>query len=288
MASDTRSIHWQGAGCSVRGASHRRRQTPNQDAIAWTPLECAGDPLIVGVADGHGARTSFRSAIGSALAVDVATRLLGEFVAECGSVTLGDLRAAARDRLPMELTTRWRRAVEEHFAAHPLDGGDLEPGNKEMGRGPHLWYGSTLLAAAATEDFLILMQLGDGDILIVSEDGKVIRPWPRDDRFLGGETPSLCGEDAAAYCKVEVRRFVPGEHQLVILSTDGYANSFRDDQGFLKAGRDILEIIRHEGLGRVEAELETWLRETSDLGSGDDITVGVLWWPPVVGGGDVS
>jgi len=33
-----------------------------------------------------------------------------------------------------------------------------------------------------------------------------------------------------------------------LLSTDGYANSFRSDEDFLKIGHDYLEIIREQGI----------------------------------------
>ena len=59
---------------------------------------------------------------------------------------------------------------------------------------------------------------------------------------------------------------------LVLLATDGYANSFREDRGFLKVGTDLLGMLRSDGLDHVKANLGDWLRETSEGGSGDDIT----------------
>ena len=64
--------------------------------------------------------------------------------------------------------------------------------------------------------------------------------------------------------------------ELILLATDGYANSFREDAGFLKVGSDLLGIIRTDGLDKVNENLETWLTETSKAGSGDDITLGIL------------
>jgi serine/threonine protein phosphatase PrpC len=283
MTGQARSANWHGIGCSVRGASHRRSDAPNQDAIAWVPPSRALSPLILAIADGHGARASFRSSIGSALAVQVATRLLAEFLDPPAGQEPEQLMAEAIRRIPRELPARWRQSVEDHAAAHPL-----QPGESAAAAGPLLWYGSTILAAAVTDDFLLLLQLGDGDILIVSEDGDVRRPWPPDQRLLGGETHSLCGPDASGHVRIDVRPLAPDSHPLVLLCTDGYANSFRDDAGFLRTGRDILEIIRQDGIGRVESELETWLEEASELGSGDDITAGILWRAPAEGGGDGS
>ena len=63
---------------------------------------------------------------------------------------------------------------------------------------------------------------------------------------------------------------------LVLAATDGYANSFADDAGFLQVGSDLLAMIRADGLELVSGELARWLSEVSELGSGDDVTVGTI------------
>jgi hypothetical protein len=63
---------------------------------------------------------------------------------------------------------------------------------------------------------------------------------------------------------------------LILLATDGYPNSFRDEAGFLKVGTDILKTIRAEGLGQVKDNLERWLSDSTHAGSGDDVTLGIL------------
>ena len=63
---------------------------------------------------------------------------------------------------------------------------------------------------------------------------------------------------------------------LILLATDGYANSFVNEAAFLQVGTDILEMIRTEGLETVQENLATWLAEASQDGSGDDITLGIL------------
>jgi hypothetical protein len=63
----------------------------------------------------------------------------------------------------------------------------------------------------------------------------------------------------------------------VLLSTDGYANSFASPDAFLKVGRDYLDMLRTEGAEEVAKNLPAWLEETSQNGSGDDITVGIIY-----------
>ncbi len=59
---------------------------------------------------------------------------------------------------------------------------------------PYLAYGATLLAVALTSSFALYMQLGDGEILIVSDAGEVTQPLLKDERLLANETTSLCLE----------------------------------------------------------------------------------------------
>jgi serine/threonine protein phosphatase PrpC len=285
MIGEERSVIWRVLGCSVRGASHRRARLPNQDAIAWAQPTGGGSSAILSVADGHGAAASFRSATGSALAVQAAIGLLTEFLGEQASADSEQLLAAAVRRLPRELTARWRAAVAEHATQNPISPNGENSGKHVDGS---IAYGSTILAAAVTGTSVLFLQLGDGDILIVSDNGEVRRPWPPDGRFLGGETLSLCSEDPWQHVRVDVQPLDREAHQLILLCTDGYANSFREDTGFLRAGRDILDIIRQEGIGRVECDLEQWLQEASDVGSGDDITAGILWQTPEDRGEDAG
>ena len=97
--------------------------------------------------------------------------------------------------------------------------------------------------------------------MLVFEDGTVEKPIPPDTRHLANETTSLCTPTA-----------------LVLLSTDGYANSFSNEAGFLKVGPDIWQMMREEGgVQKVKDNLEVWLQAATQTGSGDDITLGILY-----------
>jgi serine/threonine protein phosphatase PrpC len=291
---------WRVTGASVRGASHVRTNAPNQDAIRWVSLsDEAGRvtlPLVVALSDGHGSAKSFRSHIGASLAVEAAT------VATHGLFGATDVDSLTwQERLPQSIVAAWRAAVKSHLSEHPLSNDEwAQLGEKENAHArasietnPHLAYGATLLLVAVTHDAILCAQLGDGDILLVSDLGEVRRPsWPKDERLFANETTSLCMDDAWREMKVDVapisHLFLPsgetptGEREhtsmpaLILLATDGYTNSFADDEGFLKVGSDILEMIRTDGLDSVSANLAAWLDEASQHGSGDDITVGIV------------
>jgi serine/threonine protein phosphatase PrpC len=284
MSADEKRIIWRIIGQSIRGASHQRNGIPVQDAIQWFPDSGAGPPLGLAIADGHGSASSFRSHTGAEFAVAAATSLFREFERSHDHQEISRIRQAATRWLPRELVRKWKQTVNRHIEENPLSPPvlrDLEQragpsARSEVETDPLLAYGSTILGVLATHAYLLYIQLGDGDILMVSASGEVRRPWPRDERFLGVETASLCAPDSWKEARIGVQRISDKTPELLLVCTDGYANSFREDAGFLSVGRDILEMVRSEGLERVSESLGPWLAEASQLGSGDDITLGVL------------
>jgi hypothetical protein len=137
-------------------------------------------------------------------------------------------------------------------------------------------YGATLLIAAVTERFVMYLQLGDGEILSVSDSGDIGRPLIKDERLFGNETTSLCAPEAWRDFRVNFQPLTQSRPALILLSTDGYPNSFRDEGGFLKVGSDILQMIREHGLENVNGQLAGWLQDSTRAGSGDDVTLGIL------------
>ena len=101
--------------------------------------------------------------------------------------------------------------------------------------------------------------------------------------MIANETTSLCQPEAwKEFRSSWVTR--PALPSLVLLSTDGYANSFRSDEDFLKIGQDYLDIIRQQGIASLAEELPTILTEATHQGSGDDITLAILQDDPAAGG----
>jgi serine/threonine protein phosphatase PrpC len=285
MALTPQPTRWRVLGASVRGATHTRAGIPNQDALVWLPPAGIGWPLILSLADGHGSPRSFRSAAGAHLAVDVTLRELSAFLARQGEhPDLAQLRQLGNDLLPQAIVAQWSAAVAEALTRHPLEEKELERLEAEAGANarqavethPFLAYGTTVLAAAVTPFALLYLQLGDGDLLVVSPTGEVSRPLPRDPRLLANETTSLCMPEAWKEMRVAIDPLTEATPALVLLATDGYANSFRDEAAFLQVGPDLVNLLRSDGWEVVQASLPRWLAETSEAGSGDDITVGLL------------
>lgn len=288
----TQEPEWHIIGQSVRGASHFRSGLPNQDAIAYEPESGVGPPLILAISDGHGSDKSFRSHLGSAFAVEYAVVLLHELVEllEQNPKALSAINRTAEEPLPRELVRRWQQAVDEHLAEHPFTEDELkglarsrgEAAVREVQKQPRLAYGATLLAVLVTEAFLLFMQLGDGDILVVSEKGEVAYALQRDPRLMANETTSLCMKEAWREVRTRFQARYGELPALIVVSTDGYANSFVNEAAFLKVGSDLLRFLQTDGAATVQANLLSWLEEASSAGSGDDITLGMIYRDDVV------
>ena len=256
---------WVALGTSVRGIVHLRRDQPNQDAIAWSRPAGAGDPVVVAVADGHGSARHPRSGEGARFAVEIAVALIEDW--------LGNAPADADgNTLPEAIKCAWQLAVDHHLDENPIDDG--WPCGEFEG---HMLYGTTLLVAGSYRGRLLCLQIGDGDMLALRRDGTLFRPLPESPDCFENFTDSLCQEDAAERFRVAL---IEDEAALLLLATDGYGNSYEDDAAFEEIGPDYLALLRRVGPERVAAGLPGWLAEITRTGSGDDITLGLLWALP--------
>lgn len=281
-----RRTAWKSAQASVRGSAHVRSGLPNQDAVACSVIpgdDAQPSIAIVTVSDGHGGARHFRSQIGSTLAVNTAINALRAFLPRfTGPDGAASLTQDHIDALQRSIVHDWTTAVLADLESNPLSAGELarldregDDGRAALEESPALAYGATLLVAAATDDLLLYLQLGDGEILSVSAQGETTRPLPPDERLVGNQTTSLCQPEAWTEFR-SAWVVAPNLPALALLSTDGYVNSFRSDDDFLKIGKDYLNILREQGISSLSEELPAILEEATRQGSGDDITLAIL------------
>ena len=264
---------WQVSTHSVLGASHIRQGLPNQDACIQNSSQTQQLPVIMAVADGHGSKKCFRSERGSRLAVEQALAVMQDFISS--QPKRGSVLKQAEEILSERLVQQWRRVVYDDVRKYPFSADEqlLLPSNQE----PYLAYGSTLLVAVITDDFVLLMQLGDGDILQVQPDGTVQRPIAVDATLIANETTSLCTNNAWRQFRCSVQAMPSDAPMLWLLATDGYANSFANTASFEQVGTDLLAMIQEAGFAAVSQQLPDWLQVASQQGSGDDVTVALAY-----------
>jgi serine/threonine protein phosphatase PrpC len=257
---------WATGGSSVRGASHVRRDMPNQDALALAPAAANGTPtldaeaFIAAVADGHGAAAYHLSEVGAHLAVNCAVEALRRFVGGGGGEGIVD-----------EILTRWRQAVVTDHQTRSGTATDWVEASSDV----LTPYGCTLAAVAVAPGQLLVLQIGDSDVLFGYPDGRIERPLPVDQGLVGEQTYSLCAPDAALRFRVRTMAADGASNwpDFVMLSTDGVAKSFANEAAFLAVARQYRDTLHKVGLTEVLGRLDDWLTEVSRRGSGDDVTL---------------
>src|ERR1022692_1516116 len=276
MSDSSVKLVWGVFGDSTRGSSHLRSGLPNQDSLGkWAGS--GGSPAVLAVSDGHGGASHFLSDIGSRMGVEAAVRALRET-----PVPVPDGHSGV---LAQTIVQAWREAVMAHLAANPFtdpEWAKLPPKDSAQAKSavlatPPIAYGATLLAVLAAESEILYLQLGDGDILCVDQSGGTTRPLPADSRLIANQTTSLCQSSAVEdFRAAHFRAAESPPPALILVSSDGYSNSFQSDEDFLRVGPDYLELLRQYGPEKVEAQLQKILPEASRKGSGDDITLGFI------------
>jgi serine/threonine protein phosphatase PrpC len=260
-------VTWRVLTESVRGASHHRNGLPNQDAVAF-----AQNPLVVAVADGHGSTRCTRSHLGAKFAVEAAIEMVQQ-VFNAPNLSLPQLRTLS-EGIPKAIHRCWQSKVDAYINDYLKIEDCLRIEASIENR--YLLFGTTLLVACVLENCVLYWQIGDGDIVVIQADGTPATPIPHDERLLGNDTTSLCGKNPSQDFRVA---FLPiiAPPKAIFLVSDGYKNSFKEAEGFTKALIDIHGFIETEGANFVGTELAGWLNEASQSGSGDDISLAVIY-----------
>jgi hypothetical protein len=265
---------WTALEGSVRGAAHEQTQLPNQDSVATRVLD-GGRVVIAALADGHGGERYVRSDAGSRLAVEAACDVLVAWLSDMTASGFNRRRTAAlgqelRNEIVPAMVDEWRRRVSADLASRPFTDEEQSRTTASLEADPVIAYGATLLVAVVADRVIALAQLGDGDILVMQR-ADVLLPIEPDARLVASQTTSLCLETATDDFRCAVLADVEGV-ELVLLSSDGYANSFADDDWERTVGRDLAQRVHEMGVSGVQRELPDWLA-ASAAASGDDTSV---------------
>ena len=266
------SRRWTALSGTRIGSVHVRDGLPLQDAHA---VSVTDDAAIIAVADGHGHRLHFRSGVGASLAVALCVELLTDALPRLAGPATGP---TVLREVGAELISRWTRAVHHHVAQHPFTGAELalvDPADATRATRP---YGSTVLAMVATDEVLGVLQIGDGDAVVVTSAGAALRPLPQDpdldlDR---SRTTSLCQPDPGASLRVGALDVRAEDLVLGYLCTDGFSTSRVDTEGWWRqTGEELVGFARRHGFAWIDERLPGWLEEPATIG-GDDTTLALL------------
>jgi hypothetical protein len=259
---------WTVLSASRIGSVHLRDEIPLQDAIlTWSD----GAQAVAAVADGHGHKAHFRSDIGSALAVVSAVEGLRRAVGELTNPeAAGDVVTTAA----ADIVDNWVTKVRHHIEANPFDLAD--EGEAAAVDDPLRPYGTTLLAAAVSGDLLVVLQIGDGDAVLVTDQGEALRAVADDPQLDGMHTSSLCEPQPLRALRTAVIDTRVEDVALAFLCTDGFGTSRVDAGGWWRqTGEQLVEFGRTRGLEWMREQLPSWLEEPAQIG-GDDTSMVII------------
>lgn len=273
-----------GFGISITGAAHVRNNMGNQDSVC-VYTDSDKNYVVASVCDGHGGEKFIRSQIGADIAARETTQLLCEFYVSNPNFKLENekTRTEKIDRLKKNILYYWHTEVQQYNEDHPITDQEFAQiadkkslkACEEVKDNNMTAYGTTLIAALVSEDFLLCLQLGDGDVVFLYPDASKENPMEADERLLANETTSLCSD--SAILDFRVKYFADHLPELMLLSTDGISNSFVTYDDFLNLAYDIKEGLLQDGEDKTKRSLEEGLQRLTNTGSGDDVTIAVAW-----------
>lgn len=253
---------------------------------------------IAAVADGHGAAPYFRSHKGSKYAVNCAIKNIKRFLRNADALKqksaleyaellngLGDSELRGTLMRPMfeRVIDDWHKSVFRDIARHPFEKseffglpkeyiGIFEGENRQYYK---LAYGTTVVAAAICNDFMLAFQLGDGDC-ISFYGNRPVRLIPAEketlERFY---TYSMCSTDALerVRCFAGTGNNIPSA---VFVTTDGVVNSFDDTAQVDRFFAKMLDDIVAADCNINAVNIRKRLFDVSRNGCGDDASVAAL------------
>lgn len=262
----------QGIKCVVRGADHIAKNKICQDAAGIFENK---NYVIAVVADGHGSDKYVRSEIGSRFAVEAVQETVDAYMENFDqfSHAIRENEDYICKKIQEQFLCRWCLKVEDYHDENPLSKQEMETLKKEnaLERDFYSMYGSTILFAVMTNDYYYGMLIGDGGFVVVNADGSVNTPI-EDKRSYANYCSSICSRNSV----LAFEKFVKaGKPISMTVSTDGLIKSFASEEDFQDYHLLLASML--SDVGTCSASLEKNLYNRTHEGSGDDISVAVIF-----------
>ena len=261
-----------GFAISTIGSSHIRKNICCQDKSGY--FGNSKYSAIV-VCDGHGSEKHFRSNIGASLAVSIVKELLDSFSELVIKETAINRCLIRMKELEKNIIYHWRKAVESYMESNPFIDSELcllnDANKREVLQNFFLAYGTTFLCVAEIGNFVYIVQLGDGNCVLV-KDNSIVFPVETDDRLKFNFTTSLCADDAFNNIRDKVLPVEAGT--IFVLTSDGVYNSFENEEAYVDFVKTVCE---NTASNELNTELQDFLPKLSKNGSGDDVSLAILF-----------
>ena len=244
---------------SIKGTSHEQNRTCCQDSVSVREGLCRGMPsLCVTVSDGHGGKAYSHSDRGASLAACAAEHVASRFMLDAAG------NAGSRRR-------QFEHCVREHLKDAWINLVLRSWPKREFTPDIVRTHGATLLMALVYREHIHIAQLGDGDILIVDRCGRASFLKEPEEGPVSNQVDSLCGrhpEKKWRFGCIPVRRT-----RFLMMSSDGLINSLSSTREYLRLATALENRLQQLPPNEMKRALPGWLREISQRGSGDDISL---------------
>lgn len=259
---------------SVKGASHEVSKLPCQDSSSFKVCERYA---VAVVADGHGSKKHFRSNLGSKFAVEATIEAVDRFYedAEAFEDALPKYNKMILRNMEKQIISNWNMKVFDHLKANPVTAEEKSKFTDEEFEAipPESYYGTTLIAAVTSKDFTFGVQIGDGTLVAIFDDGKAVMPMEYNEAAPANVTASMCNSNAAGMFS---SFFTSGKKLIALFaSTDGLYTSFGSEYDFL----DYHTIITGQltNLDSFKNVVINNLTKRSHFGTEDDISLSCVF-----------
>ena len=267
-------MSFNGFSHSVMGASHVAKGIVCQDSSAH---KITDRYAVAVVADGHGSKKHFRSNIGSQCAVEATIETIDRFYEDPDEFEANfpkNHKMIIRN-IERQIIAAWNSKVMKHLEENPVTVVEKKPFKPEEFENisPESYYGTTLIAAVAGKGFTFGVQIGDGTLVALFEDGVAVLPMEYNEAAPANVTASMCNSNAAGMFS---SFYVDNKKPLALYaSTDGLYTSFGSEYDFLDYHTIISsQLINLEAFKQV---IINNLTKRSHYGTEDDISLSCVF-----------
>jgi len=264
----------------TQGEDHKIKNLPCQDAVYFEQYNNGG---IAIVADGHGSEKHFRSQYGSQIAVEIGHKVIIEFLklletekkrlAEKNTVSQKSYIGDQLKQLERSIITRWRQEVIKHYKETPLTDEensiclklvlDMNDEKNQVRA-----YGTTFIAAVLMKRIWFVIQIGDGNSVLLDKEGNTFFAVSEDENLGFGKTTSLCDSNAKDNFR---RAYGSDKVKGITVATDGVTDSFLPE-AYLEFHKQLYKDLYKDPV-KTKTGLEKGVVAWSLKGSRDDASI---------------
>ena len=265
---------FKGFSHSVKGASHDKTGLVCQDSSAYKVCD---NYAVAVVADGHGSKKHFRSNIGSKYAVEATIATIDRFYSDTEQFEenfLSNSKLIIKN-IQKQIISDWNVLVNKHLEENPVTDDERSKFTDEEFDNipPESYYGTTLIAGIAGRGFTFGVQIGDGTLVALFDDGVAVMPMEYNEAAPANVTASMCNSNAAtmfsSFCRF-------GQKMIAMYaSTDGLYTSFGSENDFLDYHTIITsQLKKTDSIDRI---IVNNLTKRAHFGTEDDISLSCVY-----------